>query len=167
VSAATAEARLEVAPIPMGGSPPRGRQVAVKGAWAQYLLPNGESYYFNVLTKEKTNRKPTEIVQGPVQNVVGKKTEEAGLFIPRLPEHWSERELAHLFGKYGNIKGVSVAREDDGRSKRYGWVNYDTQRSARAAIDAINGLRLPGMDMALEVRLAIQHRSLTFAQLTH
>jgi len=139
----------------------------VKGPWAQYLLPNGECYYFNVLTKEKTYKKPSEIMQGAGGSIAGKKADEGRLFIPRLPDLWGERELTSLFGKYGVIKSVSVAREDDGRSKRYGWITYDTQRAAKAAMDGVNGLRLPGMDMPLEVKPAVQHRALTNAQRLH
>lgn len=44
-----------------------------------------------------------------------------------------------MFKKFGNILSCKVATFDDGKSKGYGFVQFESEESAIAAIEKLNG----------------------------
>ncbi|KAK1395814.1 putative polyadenylate-binding protein 8-like [Heracleum sosnowskyi] len=48
-------------------------------------------------------------------------------------------ELREIFGEYGAITSVVVMRDGDGKSKCFGFVNFDNPEDAAKAVDALNG----------------------------
>jgi len=44
-----------------------------------------------------------------------------------------------MFKKFGNILSSKVVMSEDGKSKGYGFVQFETEESANAAIDKLNG----------------------------
>lgn len=47
--------------------------------------------------------------------------------------------LQYLFGKFGSIISCKVTTFEDGKSKGYGFVQFDTEDSANSAIEKLNG----------------------------
>lgn len=47
--------------------------------------------------------------------------------------------LHEMFRKFGNIVSCKVATFEDGRSKGHGFVQFESQESANAAIHNLNG----------------------------
>lgn len=46
--------------------------------------------------------------------------------------------LQELFRKFGNVISCKVATFEDGKSKGYGFVQFESEESARAAIEKLN-----------------------------
>lgn len=47
--------------------------------------------------------------------------------------------LQDIFKKFGNILSCKVVVSEDGKSKGYGFVQFDSEESANAAIEKLNG----------------------------
>lgn len=55
--------------------------------------------------------------------------------------------LQELFKKFGNVLSCKVATSDDGKSKGYGFVQFETEDSANAAIESLNGFTIGDKQM--------------------
>jgi RNA recognition motif-containing protein len=74
------------------------------------------------------------------------------LFAVGFPREMDEMQLAQLFGPYGDIILLTIARDKiSGKSKGFGFIQMD-DAGARQAIDALNGHAFG--DRQLEVRIA-------------
>jgi len=74
------------------------------------------------------------------------------LFVVGFPREMDEMQLAQLFGPYGDIKLLTIARDQISRkSKGFGFIQMDHD-DAYQAIEALNGHTFG--DRRLEVRVA-------------
>ena len=64
-----------------------------------------------------------------------------------MGESIDNAKLQEMFQKFGNIVSSKVAMFDDGRSKRYGFVQFDSEESANAAIEQLNGFSIGDKNM--------------------
>ncbi|KAM4539704.1 RNA-binding protein 3-like [Odontesthes bonariensis] len=72
-------------------------------------------------------------------------SDEGKLFVGGLSFDTNEDSLAAAFGEYGAIEKVDVIRDrETGRSRGFGFVKYDNEEDARAALEAMNGKTLDG-----------------------
>lgn len=49
-----------------------------------------------------------------------------------------------MFQEFGEIESVHVARDESGKQKDYGYVNFKDHNDAEKALDAMNKKELPG-----------------------
>ncbi|XP_077215139.1 polyadenylate-binding protein 2-like [Tasmannia lanceolata] len=61
------------------------------------------------------------------------------VFVKNLSESTTEEDLNKNFGEYGTITSVVVMREGDGKSKCFGFVNFENSDEAATAVEALNG----------------------------
>ncbi|KAL2345150.1 hypothetical protein Fmac_006435 [Flemingia macrophylla] len=61
------------------------------------------------------------------------------LFVKNLPESVDNAGLQDMFKKYGNILSSKVVMSEDGKSKGYGFVQFESEDSSAVAIDKLNG----------------------------
>lgn len=61
------------------------------------------------------------------------------IFVFYLPNDWSDKDLKRHFSHYGNILGATVKRETNGKSRGYGFINFENQHSAIKAVAGMNG----------------------------
>lgn len=120
---------------------------------------NGTSkgYGFVHFETEEAANKSIEKVNGMLLN--GKKV-YVGRFIPRkerekelgekaklftnvyvknFGEDLSEEQLRSMFEKYGKITSYKIMSKDDGKSKGFGFVAFESPEAAEAAVEALNG----------------------------
>lgn len=55
--------------------------------------------------------------------------------------------LEDMFKKFGDILSCKVAMSDDGKSRGHGFVQFDSEESANAAIENLNGSDVGGKKM--------------------
>lgn len=58
--------------------------------------------------------------------------------------------LQDMFRQFGNILSCKVAMFEDGKSKGYGFVQFETEESAIAAIDKLNGSTIGDKQLYVE-----------------
>ncbi|XP_018576086.1 polyadenylate-binding protein 4-like [Anoplophora glabripennis] len=120
---------------------------------------NGTSkgYGFVHFETEEAANKSIEKVNGMLLN--GKKV-YVGRFIPRkerekelgekaklftnvyvknFGEDLSEEQLRVMFEKYGKITSYKIMSKDDGKSKGFGFVAFESPEAAETAVEALNG----------------------------
>lgn len=79
------------------------------------------------------------------------------LFVTGFPRSYGELDLAKLFGPFGDIDVLSIARDKfTGASKGFGFVEMKTPEGAAAASAGLDGEEIKGKK--LEVRLAAPPR---------
>lgn len=125
---------------------PQARVVAVRGHWAQYLSPAGETFYKNVLSGEVQWQKPTNFDCVPSRRA-GEMTPgpgEAACYIFHMPPEWSEADLMQLFSPFGQVTSAHVQRDANGFSRSCGFVTYATQDGASEACNMMNGFGVDG-----------------------
>jgi len=67
--------------------------------------------------------------------------------ITNLDESITERDLLEIFAEFGKITSIHITRDEDGKSKGYALVQYNSKRSAKQAIDNRNGIEIKGKKM--------------------
>jgi len=67
------------------------------------------------------------------------------VYVKNLPEDFDDAKLYEIFKPYGNITSHTVALNDDStKSKGFGFVAFETNSEAEAAVAALNETELPG-----------------------
>lgn len=70
-----------------------------------------------------------------------------GVYLQNLNESMDNIQLRELFQNFGNILSCKVSTFEDGKSKGYGFVQFDTEESSNAAIENLNGTNVGGKQM--------------------
>ncbi|XP_027363185.1 polyadenylate-binding protein 7-like [Abrus precatorius] len=68
-----------------------------------------------------------------------RKSGRGNVFVKNLAESIDNARLHDLFKKFGNILSSKVVMSEDGRSKGHGFVQFESEESANAAIEKLNG----------------------------
>jgi len=71
-----------------------------------------------------------------------RKTGQGNIFIKNLDDAIDNKALHDTFAAFGNVLSCKVATEEQGRSRGYGYVHYETAEAADTAIKAVNGMLL-------------------------
>ncbi|KAG7017404.1 Polyadenylate-binding protein 7, partial [Cucurbita argyrosperma subsp. argyrosperma] len=64
------------------------------------------------------------------------------VFVKNLSDSINGLGLQELFKKFGNVLSSKVVTSDDGKSKGYGFVQFESEDSAKAAIESLNGFTI-------------------------
>ncbi|KAF5189021.1 Polyadenylate-binding protein [Thalictrum thalictroides] len=61
------------------------------------------------------------------------------VFVKNLSESTTQDDLEKIFAEYGNVTSVAVKSDDDGKSRCFGFVNFENPDDAAKAVEALNG----------------------------
>jgi RNA recognition motif-containing protein len=73
------------------------------------------------------------------------------LYIGNLKFESNEETLKEAFGKFGNVVEARVPRNDGGRSKGFGFVQFETEEEAQKAIEGMDNQQLLGRTMRVNL----------------
>lgn len=133
-----------------------GKQVAVRGIWAQFAISTGNYYYLNTTTGETTwalpagfktvtSRRAGDAPPGQPSSLKEK------IFIFNVPPGWDEARLKQQFAHFGRITACLCQRDTSGQRNTHtsplggGFVTYSNESEALAAIRTMNGFFVDGM----------------------
>ena len=69
-----------------------------------------------------------------------KRNERAGvnewtnLYVKQFPTSWDEAKLKELFTPFGEVASVAITKDEEGKSKGFGFVNFSDHESAKKAL---------------------------------
>ena len=69
------------------------------------------------------------------------------VYIKNISPEVSDEDFRDLFAQYGDITSSSLARDQEGKSRGFGFVNYTTHESAARAVDELNGNDFHGQEL--------------------
>ena len=73
------------------------------------------------------------------------------LFVGGLPFSTTDDELKELFAAHGAVASATVVRDrDSGRSKGFGFVEYESDEEGKAAQTALNGSEFGGRTITVD-----------------
>ncbi|XP_061364072.1 polyadenylate-binding protein 2-like [Gastrolobium bilobum] len=67
------------------------------------------------------------------------KTKFNNVYVKNLSDSLTDEDLKKFFGEYGSITSAVVMRDGDGKSKCFGFVNFENPDDAAKAVEALNG----------------------------
>ena len=70
--------------------------------------------------------------------------DEFSVWVGSLSLQCQEETLSDFFGKFGPLKSVEICRDELGKSKQYGYVNYFQLEVAQCAATVMDGCKLLG-----------------------
>ncbi|XP_041997681.1 polyadenylate-binding protein 7-like isoform X1 [Salvia splendens] len=76
-----------------------------------------------------------------------RKSGVGNVFVKNLSDSIDSVKLQEMFRKFGDIISCKVVTSDDGKSRGYGFVQFESEASAKAAIEKLNGADDGGKQM--------------------
>ena len=70
--------------------------------------------------------------------------DQFSVWVGSLSLQCKEETLSDFFGKFGPLKDVIVCRDELGKSRQFGYVNYYSREIAECAATVTNGCKLLG-----------------------
>lgn len=64
------------------------------------------------------------------------------VFVKNLAESTNEEDLNRIFGEFGELTSVVVMRDADGKSRCFGFVNFENVDDAVRAVESLNGKKI-------------------------
>ncbi|KAI3762968.1 hypothetical protein L1987_53413 [Smallanthus sonchifolius] len=64
------------------------------------------------------------------------------VYVKNLSESTTDEDLKNIFGEYGTITSAVVMRDGDGKSRCFGFVNFENVDDAANAVEALNGKKI-------------------------
>lgn len=81
------------------------------------------------------------------------------LFIGNLPWSIDTAGLEEIFAAYGTVTDAFVMTDrESGRSRGFGFVTFETEEEANAAIEAMDGKEVDGREIVVNVAKAKKER---------
>ncbi|KAL6335720.1 hypothetical protein AAG906_039483 [Vitis piasezkii] len=111
-------------------------------AYVNFFYPSDASKALACLNHTKLMGKPMRIMWSH-RDPLPRKTGLANLFVKNFDPSINSASLQDIFCKFGNILSCKVA-EENGKSKCFGFVQFDSDDSATAALNALNDTMLDG-----------------------
>eukprot|EP00744_Colponema_vietnamica_P000367 GILI01000643.1.p2 GENE.GILI01000643.1~~GILI01000643.1.p2 ORF type:complete len:590 (-),score=224.90 GILI01000643.1:271-2040(-) len=86
------------------------------------------------------------------------------VFVKNLPENTSDDKLESLFASHGPITSVMVTKDETGKPKGFGFINFQNAEDARHAVEQMHGAEVEGKQLHV---CRAQKRSEREAELKH
>lgn len=69
------------------------------------------------------------------------------IYVKNIPAEATDEEFRELFEKFGDVTSASLARDESGKSRGFGFVNFINHEHASTAVDELNGKDFKGQQI--------------------
>lgn len=84
----------------------------------------------------------TKFVKKTDRTANSEKIKFTNLYVKNLPDNITEGRLAEMFSTFGKICNVAIMKDSEGRSRGFGFVNFQSSQEGSKAVEALNGFSL-------------------------
>ena len=88
-----------------------------------------------------------------------RKSGVGNIFVKNLAMSVDNKHLFDIFSMFGNILSCKVAVGDDGESKGYGYVHFETAEAAKEAVGKLNGAVIDECEVSVTPFVRVQDRA--------
>ncbi|XP_024924392.3 polyadenylate-binding protein 6 isoform X1 [Ziziphus jujuba] len=81
----------------------------------------------------------SKFVKKSMRTVVHEESSFTNLYVKNLPEDVTEDLLLDMFSRFGKVSSIAIMRNDQGKSRGFGFVNFHTPEEAMKAVEVLNG----------------------------
>jgi len=128
--------------------------------YVNFHNPDDAARAIDILNYERIKGRPCRIMWSQRDPTL-RKTGVGNVFVKNLDASIDMQTLNDTFSKFGNILSCKVSTTKEGVSKGYGFVHFDSDESAHAAIRGANGLGLVGKVITVEKYIRRNDRKIT------
>ncbi|XP_039139692.1 polyadenylate-binding protein 4-like isoform X1 [Dioscorea cayenensis subsp. rotundata] len=114
--------------------------------YVNYISPEHASRAIVDLNHTLLNGKPLRIMWSR-RDPDARNSGIGNLFVKNLAETIDNVKLHQIFAPFGNVLSCKVAAHQDGKTKCYGFVQFDSQESANLSISKLNGSIVEGKEI--------------------
>ena len=76
--------------------------------------------------------------------IAEQKAQFTNIYVKNLDTEVTDDEFNDMFTKYGKVTSAVVQKDEEGKSKGFGFVNYESHEAAQAAVDELHDLEYKG-----------------------
>ncbi|XP_076902008.1 polyadenylate-binding protein 2-like, partial [Bidens hawaiensis] len=110
-------------------------------AYVNFLLPSHADVAMSTLNHTELRGKPMRIMWCQ-RDPITRRTGIANLFVKNLDLLVTDMKLEEVFGEFGKTLSCKIAKDVNGKSKGFGFIQFDSEESANNALKALNGTTL-------------------------
>ncbi|KAL4273665.1 hypothetical protein GQ457_13G007310 [Hibiscus cannabinus] len=81
------------------------------------------------------------------------KTKFNNVYVKNLSESLNDEELKKIFAEFGTITSAVVMRGSDGKSKGFGFINFENSDDAAKAVESLNGKKFDDKECITDEKL--------------
>lgn len=71
-----------------------------------------------------------------------KEPQFTNVYVKNLDKDFTESSLKEIFSKYGKITSAIIMKDAEGKSRGFGFVNFESHENAVKAIEGLNGAEI-------------------------
>ncbi|CAL5031158.1 unnamed protein product [Urochloa decumbens] len=130
-------------------------------AYVNYSNPLDAARALEVLNFALLNSKPIRVMYSN-RDPSSRRSGSANIFIKNLDKAIDNKTLHETFSTFGTILSCKVAMDEVGQSKGFGFVQYEKEEAAQAAIKSLNGMLINDKPVFVGPFLRKQERDHSF-----
>ncbi|EIE25350.1 polyadenylate binding protein [Coccomyxa subellipsoidea C-169] len=126
------------------------------------LAGNSKGYGFVHYEKEEAAQLAIEKVNGMLlegkkvfvgpflkrtERPVDKEQHYTNVFVKNLSENLTDEEVEKMFNEHGMVTSFAIMKDEAGKSKGFGFINFEDAEGAHAAVTALNGKEIDGKEL--------------------
>ncbi|XP_024022522.1 polyadenylate-binding protein 4-like [Morus notabilis] len=115
---------------------------SLRYAYVDFFSHSHASKAIECLNRTELKGRPMRVMWSQ-RDPLSRKTEVGNLFVKNLDSSMTSAKLQGMFSKFGNILSCKVSKEN-GTSKGFGFVCFDSEDSAMAALTALHNSTVQG-----------------------